>query len=147
MPGLRKTHFLNSDAQRVNKSLGDVTGLTGFGFHIITVEPGQLTTEHHVHHHEDECIYILEGTALARIGEEEYSVGPGDFIGYRNGCLPHSLLNNGTDVLRCIVVGERLPHDVCDYPAQSKRMFRNAGLARSIVHMTAIESPTAGAKS
>ena len=38
--GLKKTHFLNQKAQRINKSLGDLTGLTGFGFHIIEVEPG-----------------------------------------------------------------------------------------------------------
>ena len=40
MPGLDKTHFLNLNAKRVNKSLGDLTGLTGFGSHIIEVEPG-----------------------------------------------------------------------------------------------------------
>lgn len=35
MEGLQKTHFLNDNAIRINKSLGDLTGLTGFGFHII----------------------------------------------------------------------------------------------------------------
>ncbi|MEO0362142.1 MAG: cupin, partial [Pseudomonadota bacterium] len=28
MEGLAKTHFLNADARRTNKSLGDLTGLT-----------------------------------------------------------------------------------------------------------------------
>ena len=32
--GIAKTHFLNENAKRINKSLGDLTGLTGFGFHI-----------------------------------------------------------------------------------------------------------------
>lgn len=36
--GLKKIHHLNSNAQRVNKYLGDLTGLTGFGFHIVEVE-------------------------------------------------------------------------------------------------------------
>ncbi len=44
LPGLAKTHFLNPNAQRVNKSLGDLTGLTGIGFHIIEVQPGRETT-------------------------------------------------------------------------------------------------------
>lgn len=56
MEGLNKTHFLNANAKRVNKSLGDLTGLTGIGVHMIEVEPGHETTEHHVHHHEDECV-------------------------------------------------------------------------------------------
>ena len=49
MEGLRKSHFLNPNAIRVNKSLGDMCGLTGFGFHIIEIEPGHETTEHYVH--------------------------------------------------------------------------------------------------
>lgn len=70
MDGLKKTHFLNENARRINKSLGDLTGLTGFGFHIIEVEPGAATTERHMHHFEDECVYILEGSATSEIGED-----------------------------------------------------------------------------
>src|SRR6218665_2111595 len=116
MEGLAKTHFLNSNAKRTNKSLGDVTGLTGIGFHIIEVEPGRETTEHHVHHHEDECVYVLDGEGTAMIGDDEVSVEAGDFLGYRKGGKAHSIKNTGPRTLRCIVVGERLSHDVGDYP-------------------------------
>lgn len=85
MEGLRKTHFLNPNARRINKSLGDLTGLTGIGIHLIKVEPGCDTTEHHCHYFEDEAVYILSGQGIAVIGEDEYPVGPGDFIGYRKG--------------------------------------------------------------
>ena len=146
MEGLRKTHFLNPGAKRVNRSLGDLTGLTGFGFHVIEVEPGDETTEHHVHHHEDECVYVLAGTATATIGEEEHAIGPGDFIGYRKGGLAHSIRNTGTETLRCIVVGERLAHDVGDYPRRGKRIYRNAGLPWDLVDHDAIGNPKAGAK-
>ncbi|GGB93620.1 hypothetical protein GCM10011352_19590 [Marinobacterium zhoushanense] len=144
--GLEKTHFLNSNAQRNNKSLGDLTGLTGFGFHIIEVQPGFETTEFHKHYHEDECVYILEGQALARIGSEEHQVGAGDFIGYRAGGEAHTLFNNGTDVLRCIVVGQRLDQDVGDYPNLNKRIYRQKGLPWNLVDMADIETPVAGKK-
>lgn len=146
MEGLEKTHFLNPNARRLNKSLGDVTGLTGFGFHIIEVEPGCETTEHHVHHHEDECVYILAGSATAVIGEESFEVGAGDFIGYRKGGLAHSIRNTGTETLRCIVVGQRLAHDVGDYPYQKKRIYRQAGLPWDLVDHDAIDNPKGGAK-
>lgn len=146
MEGLAKTHFLNPNARRLNKSLGDATGLTGFGFHIIEVEPGCETTEHHVHHHEDECVYVLEGEATAVIGEEEHPILPGDFIGYRKGGLAHSIRNTGTKTLRCIVVGERLANDVGDYPRLGKRLYRHAGLPWNLVDREAIEEPKAGAK-
>ena len=146
MDGLSKTHFLNTNAQRINKSLGDLTGLTGFGFHIIEVEPGFETTEHHVHHHEDECVYVLSGSATAYIGETEHNIGAGDFIGYRKGGLAHSIKNTGSDVLRCIVVGQRLPHDVGDYTRLGKRIYRNDGLPWNLVDQSDIATPTGGKK-
>ena len=122
--GIQKTHFLNSNAKRLNKSLGDLTGLTGFGFHIIEILPGHESTETHVHYHEDECVYILEGEAEATIGNEVYHVSAGDFIGYRAGGSAHNLRNIGSSVLKCIVVGQRLEHDVADYPKLEKRIYR-----------------------
>lgn len=146
MNGLRKTHFLNDNAQRVNKSLGDLTGLTGLGFHIIEVEPGRDTTEFHAHLFEDECVYVLEGTATARIGDSSVAIKAGDFLGYRKGGLAHTITNTGGGVLRCIVVGERLAHDVADYPDLKKRIYRNAGLPWNLVDHDAITEPTGGAK-
>ncbi len=90
MAGTPKTHFLNENAKRINKSLGDLAGLTGFGFHIIEVEPGHDSTEHHMHHFEDECIYVLNGTATAYTGEDTQIISAGDFIGYRKGGVAHS---------------------------------------------------------
>ncbi|MEC3861387.1 cupin domain-containing protein [Mesobacterium sp. TK19101] len=146
MPGLEKTHFLNPNATRINKSLGDMTGLTGLGFHIIEVEPGRETTEYHKHHHEDECIYVLSGHATAVIGEKAHAIKPGDFIGYRKGGLAHTIKNTGDKVLRCIVVGQRLPHDVGDYPNRAKRIYRNVGMDWNLVDHDAIATPDAGRK-
>ncbi|MFK7836746.1 MAG: cupin domain-containing protein [Sulfitobacter sp.] len=139
MEGLAKTHFLNPKAKRINKSLGDLAGLTGFGFHLIEVQPGDETTEHHRHHHEDECVYVLSGTATSHIGEETQQIGPGDFIGYRKGGLAHSIVNTGDEPFVCIVVGQRLPHDVGDYTRKGKRIYRNEGLAWNLVDHDQIE--------
>ena len=133
MEGTDKTHFLNKNAKRVNKSLGDLAGLTGIGFHIIEVKPGHDTTEHHMHHFEDECIYVLSGTATAYTGDEVQQIGAGDFIGYRKGGAAHSITNTGTETFRCIVVGERLAHDVGDYTRLGKRIYRNEGVEWNLV--------------
>ena len=141
--GTPKTHFLNSNAKRLNKSLGDLAGLTGFGFHIIEVAPGCETTEYHVHHFEDECVYVLAGEATATIGDIDYPIGEGDFIGYRKGGLAHTIVNTGSSTLRCIVVGERLAHDVGDYPRQGKRIYRNDGQPWDLVDHGNITQPGA----
>jgi len=146
MPGTAKTHYLNDNAQRTNRSLGDATGLTGFGFHLIEIAPGRESTEYHVHHEEDECTYVLSGTGTVTIGDTEHAVGPGDFIAYPKGGEAHTMTNSGDEPLVCLVVGERLPHDVVDYPRTGKRLFRHPGLPWQLVDHDAIETPSAGAK-
>jgi uncharacterized cupin superfamily protein len=141
-----KTHYLNPNARRKNISLGDMVGLTGLGFHIIEVAPGCESTEYHLHYFEDECVYILSGTAEVTIGEMVYPVKAGDFIGYKADGLAHSMKNTGTELLRCIVAGQRLAHDVVDYAKQNKRLFRNQGRKWNLVNMSAIKYPEAGKK-
>lgn len=145
--GIDKTHFLNPNARRRNKSLGDLTGLTGLGFHIIEVQPGYESTELHKHYYEDECVYILEGEAKATIGDHHFDVKAGDFIGYRAGGLSHKLTNTGTVTLKCIVVGQRLDHDVGDYPNKNKRIYRNKDMKANLVDLASIEGPVVGKKS
>jgi len=144
--GVKKIHFLNPNARRVNKSLGDLTGLKNIGFHIIEVETGCESTELHVHYHEEECIYILEGQGEATIGDDVFQINPGDFLGYRIGGKPHKLKNNGTEMLKCIVVGQRLDHDVGDYTAQKKRIYRNKGMQWNLVDLENIQEPVGGKK-
>ncbi len=144
--GIDKVHFLNPEAQRLNKSLGDLAGLQHIGFHIIEVAPGKSSTELHRHYHEEECVYILEGCADAYFGTSVTPVSCGDFIGYPAGGEAHMLVNTGSSVLRCIVVGQRLAHDVVDYPRRNKRLFRHEGLAWNLVDRDDIEEPVAGRK-
>ncbi len=144
--GVSKTHFLNDNAQRINKSLGDLTGLAGLGFHIVEIDPGCESTELHVHYYEDECVYVLEGEGIATVGGVRHRVKAGDFLGYRAGGEPHKLENEGTSVLRCIVAGQRLDHDVADYPAKGKRIYRNCGMKWNLVDIEQIAEPSAGRK-
>ena len=146
LQGLEKTHFLNSNAVRTNKSLGDLTGLTALGFHIIEVAPGHQTTELHKHYHEEECVYILVGTGLATVGEQSFAVKAGDFLGYHAGGEAHTLFNNSKAVLRCIVVGQRLAQDVADYPRLNKRLYRNKGISSDLVDISDITHPQVGKK-
>ncbi len=144
--GTEKTHFLNPNGRRINKSLGDLTGITGFGFHLIEVPPGADSTEFHLHVYEDECTYVLSGHGVVRIGEERIDIGPGDFIGYRKGGLAHCMTNTGQEVLKCIVVGQRLAHDVGEYPDKKKRLFRNEGMKWEMMDLDKIEHPQGGKK-
>ena len=82
MKGEEKTHFLNPNAVRINKSLGDAVGLKNLGVHLIYVEAGKDTTEYHKHYHEEECIYVLSGSGELIIEGDSYPFAKGDFVGF-----------------------------------------------------------------
>lgn len=134
MTGQKKIHFLNDNAVRLNKSLGDAVGLKNIGVHLISVEAGCFSTEFHVHHFEEECIYVLSGRGLAMLGEECYPIGPGDFIGCPLNGVAHSMKADGPEPLVCLVIGQRLSQDVSDYPNLRKRLYRNKGEWNLVEH-------------
>ena len=86
-----------------------------------------------MHHFEDECIYVLNGTATAYMAEDSQIISACDFIGYRKGGVAHSITNKGAETFRCIVVGERLAYDVGDYTYLGKRIYRNEGVTWNLV--------------
>lgn len=127
LEGIRKVHFLNAQAVRINKSLGDAVGMSQLGIHHISVPPGHFSTEYHLHHYEEEAIYVLSGRGVATIGERKQPIGPGDFIGCPTNGVAHEMYNDGDAPLVCLVVGQRLAQDVSDYPRLGKRLYRNSG--------------------
>lgn len=118
-------HPLNPNAVRMTKTLGAPAGLENLGVHIVRVEPGKDTTEYHVHHAEDEFVYILSGNGVVEIGGDSQSVGPGDFIGYPAGGEAHTMHNPGPQDLVYLVAGERRAQDVVDYPRKGKRLIKS----------------------
>ena len=127
MPETAKVHFLNSQAVRHTKFISDVLGMSHLGIYLVRIEPGKETTEFHFHHQEEEFIYIISGRGIAEIGEEQFEVEAGDFMGFTAPSLPHCLKNPFDVDLVYLMGGERLSVDVCDYPKIKKRRYRVNG--------------------
>ena len=139
MEGVRRVHNLNPAAIRTDKSLGDGVGLKNIGIHLISVAPGDKSTEFHSHKYEEEAIYVLSGHGTEVVGEASQKIGPGDFIGFPGGGAAHETINDGTEPLVCLVIGQRLAQDVVDYPRVGKRLYRNSG-QRDMVDYPNIET-------
>lgn len=135
---VRFVHQFNERAIRNTKSLGDLVGLTEIGVHLVRVEPGDETTQYHNHDNTDEFIYILSGRGLAVIDDEEFEVGPGDFMGFVKGGAYHGMRNTGDEDLVYLVGGNRKPIDVVNYPHINRRMYRIHG-RREFVDLDDVE--------
>jgi len=146
MPGLQKTHFLNDDALRVNKSLGDATGLLALGVHLIEVPPGKWSTEYHRHWDEEECTYVIQGTGEVIIGDATHAISAGDFIAYPAQGEAHTMQNTGKETLVCLVVGQRLPCDTADFPNKKLRIYRRSNGTADLVAHAQITHPDVGRK-
>jgi uncharacterized cupin superfamily protein len=136
--GVRRVHQLNPAAIRLDKSLGDEVGLKNIGVHLITIAPGEKSTEFHTHRYEDEAIYVVSGQGTEIMGDTSQKIGPGDFIGFPAGGAAHETVNDGTEPLVCLVIGQRLTQDVVDYPRKGKRLYRNSS-QRDMVDLSQIE--------
>jgi uncharacterized cupin superfamily protein len=124
MPEKVFTHKLNSQAVRHTKSLSDAVGMSHLGIHLVRVETGKESTQFHFHHQEEEFIYIISGRGIAEIGEVEFEVAAGDFMGFTAPSLSHCLKNPFEEDLVYLMGGERQSFDVTDYPRLKQRMFR-----------------------
>ena len=103
MQAVKRVHFLNENAVRENKAIGDAAGLKNIGVHLITVQPGHCSTEYHFHHYEEECVYVLSGQGTVVIGGESHKVGPGDFMAHPIDNIPHEMINDGAEIGRAHV--------------------------------------------
>ncbi len=69
----------------------------------MTVAPGFPWSPPHVHHNEDEAMYVLEGECTVRIGERVRTLGAGTFALMPRG-VAHTFSNPGTVPARVIVI-------------------------------------------
>jgi uncharacterized cupin superfamily protein len=109
--------FAQGVAARERRALGDAFGLDGFGVNLTRLPPGCASALRHFHTHEDEFIYILEGTPTLVTNAGETLLQPGMCAGFKAGNGDgHQLVNrSGTDVLY-LEVGGRVADDAVTYP-------------------------------
>lgn len=98
--------------EREKRVLGDYFGLEDFGVNLVTLPPGAWSSQRHWHTHEDEFLYVLEGTPTLVTDDGEIPLRPGSIAGFRassgNG---HCVVNKGTTTAKFIVVGSRKQDD------------------------------------
>lgn len=131
-------HPLNPNSHLWMRPLGRLTGLQRVGVSLARVPPGKESFIYHSHQHEEEFVYILAGRGIAEIDNEEFEVGPGDFMGFPAPSVAHHLRNPFDVDLVYLMGGEHHDVEIADFPRLRKRLIRD-GADVAIVDRAAIE--------
>lgn len=98
----------------------DTSGAYTLGEHVLVVD-----FPPHIHHRDDEGLYVLEGQLAAAVGDERFSIGPGDFIFMPRG-VPHALTGDSDPPPRLLFIStpggfEHLMDDLIELVAEGSR--------------------------
>jgi uncharacterized cupin superfamily protein len=118
------SHPWNPQSEITGTHLSSLAGLKRTGVSLVRIPAGKESFAYHLHHREEEWIYILAGRGIALIDGNEYELGPGDFVAFPTPSVPHNLRNPGEDELVYMMGGENLDFEVADFPTLDKRMIR-----------------------
>lgn len=119
---------------RTKRRLGDHFGLTHFGANLTQLAPGAASALLHRHSAEDELIYIVAGTAVLVIEEEEFVLKAGDCCGFKAGGKAHQLLNRSAGPVTYIEIGNRAPADQVEYPKDDLKLCTAPDGSRFAAH-------------
>jgi uncharacterized cupin superfamily protein len=109
--------FASRMAGRRKLPLGDLFGLTNFGVNLTRLAPGAVSALRHAHTKQDEFVYILQGQPTLHTDEGHTLLAPGMCAGFKAGTgNGHRLLNNTTEEVVYLEIGDRTPGDEGTYP-------------------------------
>ncbi len=122
-PELTFRHPLNDNSEVHLRFLWASVGLERVSVSLGRVPPGRESFVYHLHHHQEEWIYILSGRGIAEIDDREEEVGPGDFMGFPTPSVGHHLRNPFEEDLVYLMGGERTGFEVGVFPRHGKRLI------------------------
>ena len=117
-------HPYNPRSQVHGWTLSRMAGLGRIAVNLAWLPPGKESAVHHVHHREEEWLYLLEGRGVAEVGDAEHEIGSGDFLGFPPG-VSHHLRNESAAPLTFLEGGEVISDvEVADFPRLRRRLVR-----------------------
>ncbi|WP_242360108.1 cupin domain-containing protein [Anaeromyxobacter sp. SG17] len=100
-------------------------GLGRIAVNLAWLPPGKESAIFHVHHREEEWVFVLEGRGVIELDDAEHEVGPGDFVALPPGVAHHVRNASADERLLLLEGGEIIPDvEVADFPRLRRRMVR-----------------------
>lgn len=120
---------------RLKRKLGDNFGLTQFGVNLTHLLPDAVSALAHCHSRQDEFILILVGTPTLVVGEEEFTLSPGDCYGFKAGTgIAHQLVNRSQALVTYLEIGDRTVGDEVEYPNDDLQVAQTENGVWKVMH-------------
>lgn len=105
----------------VERRLSDAAGSVNSGLRLGVIPPGQVTCPPHWHTTEEEIFVLLEGSAVALLGDDErLGMRPGSVLVRPPATKISHALRAGPEGMTYLVYGTRREDDICFYPRSNK---------------------------
>jgi uncharacterized cupin superfamily protein len=110
--------FHEAARDRTTKALGDAASLSDFGVNLVTLPPGNWSSQRHWHSHEDEFVYVLSGELTLVTDAGECLVKAGECAAFPKDTPDgHHFINRSSAGAVYLEVGTRCDgNDICTYP-------------------------------
>jgi uncharacterized cupin superfamily protein len=116
-PSVYPEPFASRMVGREKRQLADLFGLTNFGVNLTRLAPNSVSALRHAHTKQDEFVYILQGRPTLHTDEGRTQLSPGMCAGFKAGTgNGHRLINETTEEVVYLEVGDRTPGDEGSYP-------------------------------
>jgi uncharacterized cupin superfamily protein len=104
--------------------LSDEGGLTQFGAHVHTLQPGSRSSDRHWHEEEDEFLYVVSGEATVIEDDGAHTLRPGDAACWPAGVAnAHQVVNRSGTPCSYLIPGSRAIPDVVHYPDRGDVLY------------------------
>jgi uncharacterized cupin superfamily protein len=109
LPGLR------------GERVGAAAGGEKLGATLYEVDPGGRVSPLHIHHANEEMLFVVSGRPTLRTGEGERELEPGEVVGFPSGRRgAHQVLNHSGERARVLIVSTMLYPEVVEHPDSNK---------------------------
>jgi uncharacterized cupin superfamily protein len=104
--------------------LSDEGGLTQFGAHVHTLQPGTRSSDRHWHEEQDEFHYMLSGEATVIEEDGLHLLQAGDAACWPAGAAnAHHVVNHSDAPCSFLIFGTRVIPDVIHYPERGEILY------------------------
>jgi uncharacterized cupin superfamily protein len=124
-PAFPSSHPYNPRSEMHGWLLSRPAGLARIAVNLVRIPAGRESAMLHVHHREEEWLFVLAGRGVAQVDDREHEIGQGDFLGFPPGVAHHL---RATEELHVLVGGEIFGDvEVADFPSLRRRLVMAGG--------------------